>query len=184
MMNSLKKQVPLLALAGLLAVAMTGTAQAGGHYKKGEKTNVVQALSAHGKFSTLVTAVKAAGLVKTLEGPGPFTVFAPDDAAFDKLPKGTLDALLKDKAKLKSVLLFHVVSGKLTKSDLAENAGPRHETDVNEHDSLMTANGEKVSVELHSDIYFVGGARIIGHPIKTGNGIIYTITKVLMPSGK
>ncbi len=171
-MNILRKAAPLVALVGLLALAGASTAQAGGNYKKGAKENVVEALVAHKKFSTLVTAVKTAGLVETLQGPGPFTVFAPDDAAFSKLPKGALDSLLKDQEKLKSVLLFHVVSGKITPADLAREK------------SLMTANGKSVPVTVHGNVHFVGRARIIGRPMKTGNGYIYTITEVLMPPGE
>jgi len=180
-MNTSKTRIPLLALAGILAIVITGTAQAGGNYTTHSKTNVVKALKANGNFGTLVTAIKTAGLARTLKGPGPYTVFAPDDEAFGKLPKGTLDGLLKDKQKLKSILLFHVVSRELTPSDLADQFGPRHEADVARKESLMTANGEKVTVEERSDTYYVGGARIVGKPIKTGNGIIYTIKEVLMP---
>lgn len=168
-MNVLKKQIPMLALAGLLAITFTGVAQAGGNYKKDSKANVVKALKAHGKFSTLVTAVKTAGLVETLKGPGPFTVFAPDNAAFAKLPPGALDELLKDKEKLKSVLLFHVVSGNLTPEDM-ERAK-----------TLTTVGGEKLPVTVHGGVHFVGHARILSRPIKTGNGYVYTITEVLMP---
>ena len=186
MMNTLKTRIPMLALAGFLVIAIAGTAQAGGNYKKDPKANVVTALKANGKFSTLVTAVNASGLVKTLKGPGPYTVFAPDDEAFAKLPKGALDELLKDKAKLKSVLLFHVVSGELMPSDLEQRFGPRHETDVDRNESLMTANGKELPVKVnpHTETYYVGQAKIIGPPIKTGNGIIYTISEVLMPPGQ
>jgi len=168
-MVTLRKRLPLLALAGLLAVALVGVAQAGGKYKKGASANVVEALVSHAKFKTLVTAVKHAELVETLKGPGPFTVFAPDNAAFSRLPEGALDELMKDQEKLKSVLLFHVVSGKLTLDDLT------HDT------SLTTANGEKLPVTVHSSVHYVGHARIVGRPIKAGNGVIYTITEVLMP---
>lgn len=180
-MNTLKKRIPMLALAGFLVIAFSGLAQAGGNYRKDSKANVVTALKAHGQFSTLVTAVKAAGLAKTLKGPGPFTVFAPDNAAFEKLPKGALDGLLKDKTKLKSVLLFHVVGKKLTLADLEHQFGQRHEADAPRHGTLTTANGDEVPVEFHADTYYVGGARIVGEPIETKNGIIYTITDVLMP---
>ena len=170
-MATLKKRLPLLALAGLLAIALTGVALAGGKYKKGASANVVEALVSHAKFKTLVTAVKQAELIDTLKGPGPFTIFAPDNAAFANLPEGALDELMKNQEKLKSVLLFHVVSGKLTLDDLA------HDT------SLTTANGEKVPVTIHSSVHYVGHARIVGRPIKAGNGVIYTITQVLMPPG-
>ena len=180
-MNTFKTRIPMLALAGFLVIAIAGAAQAGGNYKKDSKANVVTALKAHGKFSTLVTAVKAAGLAKTLKGPGPYTVFAPDDEAFAKLPKGALDELLKDKAKLKSVLLFHVVSGELTPSELEHQFGPRHEADVIRHEDLTTANGEKVPMEVHSGVYYIGKARNLGDPIHTGHGIFYYIDEVLMP---
>lgn len=168
-MSTLKKTTPLFALSVLLLIAIAGTAQAGNRYNKSAQENIVRVLMTHSKFSTLATAVESAGLVDTLEGPGPFTVFAPDDAAFDKLPPGTLDGLLKDPEKLRSVLLFHVVEGRQMFGHLDRS------------ESLMTANGDRLPVTVHAGAYFVGHARIIGHPIRSSNGIIYTITRVLIP---
>src|SRR6187402_3104000 len=85
--------------------------------------NIVQVAIDAGSFNTLVAAVKAAGLVETLSGPGPFTVFAPADAAFAKLPAGTVEGLLQDKEKLTSILTYHVVSGKVTAADLVNSNG-------------------------------------------------------------
>lgn len=168
-MNILRKTVPLLALAGLLAFVVTGTAQAGEHYMKNKKAHVVAGLQENGNFVTLVSAVKTAGLVETLQGSGPFTVFAPHDAAFAKLPAGSLDALVQDKEQLKSVLLFHVVSGKMTLADLERSGG------------VVTLHGAKLPVTVVAGNYYVGTAKIEGRPIQTSNGVIYTISEVQMP---
>src|SRR5947208_13582734 len=90
--------------------------------------DIVDTAVSAGSFNTLVAAVKAAGLVETLSGPGPFTVFAPTDAAFAKLPAGTLDALLADKERLTSVLTYHVVSGKVMAADIIKSNGARAKT--------------------------------------------------------
>lgn len=168
-MNILRKTVPLLALAGLLAFAVSGTAQAGEHYMKNKKAHVVAGLQENGNFGTLVSAVQTAGLVETLQGPGPFTVFAPHDAAFAKLPQGTLDGLVQDQEQLKSVLLYHVASGKMTLDELARNGG------------VVTLHGAKLPVTVLAGNYYVGTARIEGRPIQTGNGVIYTISEVQTP---
>jgi uncharacterized surface protein with fasciclin (FAS1) repeats len=124
-------------------------------------------------FNTLVTAVKAAGLVDTLKGPGPFTVFAPTDAAFAKLPKGELDLLLKDPVKLKSVLTFHVVEGKLMAADLAQ------------HEYLQAVQGGELRIDssrwhMHRHMK-VNGANIIKPDLAVDNGVCHAIDKVLMP---
>ncbi len=126
-----------------------------------------------GMFNTLVEAVKAAGLVDTLKSPGPFTVFAPTDEAFAKLPKGTLDMLLKDTPKLKDILTFHVVEGKLMAADLAE------------HEYLQAVNGGELRIDakrwhLHSNIK-VNDANIIKADLAVDNGVCHAIDKVLIP---
>ena len=101
------------ALAAVFTAPAIASAQGNATKDKKPMKNIVQVAIEAGSFNTLVAAVKAAGLVETLSGPGPFTVFAPTDAAFAKLPAGTIDALLADKEKLTSILTYHVVSGKV-----------------------------------------------------------------------
>jgi uncharacterized surface protein with fasciclin (FAS1) repeats len=136
--------------------------------------DIVDTAMASGMFNTLVEAVKAAGLVDTLKGPGPFTVFAPTDEAFAKLPKGTIDTLLKDIPKLKSILTFHVVEGKLMASDLAE------------HEYLQAVQGGKLRIDSsrwHMHKYMkVNGANIIKADIAVDNGVCHAIDKVLLPN--
>ena len=124
-------------------------------------------------FKTLVEAVKAAGLVETLKGPGPFTVFAPTDAAFAKWPKSELDMLLKDTEKLKKILTSHVVEGKLMAADLAQHA------------YLQALSGEELRIDakrwhLHRNMK-VNGANIIKPDIMVDNGVCHAIDQVLMP---
>jgi len=135
--------------------------------------DIVDAAVAAGNFNTLVTAVKAAGLVDTLKSPGPFTVFAPTDDAFSKLPAGTLDMLLKDIPKLKSILTFHVVEGKLMTSDL------------DEHEYLQALQGGELKIDnkrwhLHRNMK-INDANIITPDIAVDNGVCHAIDKVLMP---
>ncbi len=135
--------------------------------------DIVEAAIAAGNFNSLVEAVKAAGLVETLKSPGPFTVFAPTDEAFAKIPQADLDALLKDTPKLKEVLTSHVVSGKFMSSDLAEK----------EH--LQAVSGEELNIDnkrwhLHRHMK-VNGASIITPDIPVDNGVCHAIDKVLMP---
>lgn len=134
--------------------------------------DIVDTAMTSGMFNTLVTAIKAAGLVDTLKGPGPFTVFAPTDEAFAKLPQGKLDMLLKDPMKLKEVLTFHVVEGKLMASDLAE------------HEYLQALSGGELRIDnkrhLHRNMK-VNGANIIKPDLAVDNGVCHAIDKVLMP---
>jgi len=126
-----------------------------------------------GMFSILVTAVKAAGLVDTLKSPGPFTVFAPVDEAFAKLPKGTIDMLLKDIPNLKTILTFHVVEGKMMASDLAQ------------HEYLQSIQGGELKIDssrwhMHRHMK-VNGANIIKADVAADNGVCHAIDKVLIP---
>ena len=135
--------------------------------------NIVETAIDAGSFDTLVAAVKAADLVKTLSSPGPFTVFAPTDEAFAKLPAGTIDALLKDKEKLTSILTYHVVSGKVMAND------------VKTLSSAVTVQGQDLSIDakrwhLHRNVK-VNGANVIKTDIECSNGVIHVIDKVLMP---
>ena len=159
-----------LGIAVAAAVAIlpaTGRAQA-------PTKNIVETAVAAGSFKTLVAAVQAAGLVETLSGSGPFTVFAPSDAAFAKLPAGTIDALLKDKTKLTSILTYHVVPGKVMAADVLKmKAG-----------QPATVNGEKVNVVVRDGKVFVDGAQVVTTDIVTTNGVIHVIDTVIMPKGK
>lgn len=121
--------------------------------------------------TTLVAAVKAAGLVETLSGKGPFTVFAPTDAAFAKLPAGTLDDLLKpeNKEKLKGILLYHVVSGKIMAADIKGSAKP------------TTLQGKTLDVKAGSMGVTVNGAKVTGADVGASNGVIHVIDAVLLP---
>ena len=120
-----------------------------------------------GNFKTLVTAVQAAGLVDTLKGPGPFTVFTPTDAAFAKVPKAQLDALLADKAKLTKVLTYHVVSGAVMAKDV--KAG-----------MVKTVEGSDLTLATTGGVT-VNGAKVVAADVKASNGVIHAIDTVLMP---
>ena len=130
--------------------------------------NIVETAIAAGSFKTLVEAVKAANLVNTLSGPGPFTVFAPNDAAFAKLPAGTVEGLLKDIPKLKSVLTYHVVPGKVMSSD------------VSKMQSAKTAQGQSVSIDT-TDGVKIDSAKVVKADIEADNGVIHVIDSVIMP---
>ena len=120
-----------------------------------------------GNFKTLVAAVQAAGLVDTLKGPGPFTVFAPTDEAFAKIPKATLDGLLKDKAALTKVLTYHVVPGKVMSKDLKAGA-------------VTTVQGSDVTISTMGGA-MVNNAKVVKADVAADNGVIHAIDTVLMP---
>jgi uncharacterized surface protein with fasciclin (FAS1) repeats len=136
--------------------------------------NIVETAVAAGSFNTLVAAVKAAGLVETLSGPGPFTVFAPSDAAFAKLPAGTLDALLKDKAKLASILTYHVVPGKVMAADVIKMNGAKP----------ATANGAALDIVVRGGKVYVNGAQVTTADVQASNGVIHVIDAVVLPPAK
>jgi uncharacterized surface protein with fasciclin (FAS1) repeats len=130
---------------------------------------IVQTAVAAGSFKTLASLLKKAGLVGTLQGKGPFTVFAPTDAAFAKVPKATLAALGKDKAKLRSVLLYHVVKGNVPAAKVVKLR------------SAKTLNGKAVSVRVNGGNVLVGGARVTTADVKASNGVIHVVNRVLIP---
>ena len=135
--------------------------------------NDIVAVAANaGQFNTLIAAVKAAGLVETLQGPGPFTVFAPTDAAFAKLPKGTIEALLNDKEKLTAILTYHVVSGKVMAADIIKSGGAEP----------ATVNGAPVSVTIRDGKVYVDEAQVTAADIQASNGVIHVIDSVIMPA--
>ena len=129
--------------------------------------DIVDVASKAGNFNTLVTAVKAADLVDTLKGPGPFTVFAPTDAAFAKVPKAKLDALLADKAALAKVLTYHVVPGKVMAADV--KAG-----------KVKTVQGQELTVTTKGGV-MVDNAKVVATDVAASNGVIHAIDTVLMP---
>ena len=133
------------------------------------QTDIVDTAVAAGQFTTLAKALQVAGLVDTLKGPGPFTVFAPTDAAFAKLPAGTLDALLKDPAKLKQVLLYHVVAGSVPASAVIKLT------------SAKTVEGENVTIKVSGSTVMVNNATVVKADVMASNGIIHVIDTVLLP---
>jgi len=145
-------------LASLLTVAATFSAQA---------KDIVDTAVDAGSFTTLATALKAAGLVDTLKGKGPFTVFAPTDAAFAKIPKADLDALLMDKAKLTKVLTYHVVPGTVMAADVKPG-------------KVKTVEGASLTVTTKGGV-MVNNAKVTSTDIKADNGVIHVIDTVLMP---
>jgi uncharacterized surface protein with fasciclin (FAS1) repeats len=158
----------VLALAATLAIAAIGaTAEAAPAAKQAD---IVQTAVTAGQFKTLATLLKAAGLAGTLQGKGPFTVFAPTDAAFAKVPKSTLNALAKDRAKLRAVLLYHVVSGKV----LAKR--------VTQLRSVKTLNGQSLPVRASGGTVRVGGAKVAKANVLATDGVIHVIDRVLIPS--
>jgi uncharacterized surface protein with fasciclin (FAS1) repeats len=135
-----------------------------------EMKDIVQTAVADGRFTTLVSAVQAADLASTLSGPGPYTVFAPTDDAFKKLPAGTVETLLKDpKGQLSQILLYHVVPGKLMAADVVNQT------------NLTTAQGKQLTVKVENQTVMVDGATIVITDIETKNGVIHVIDSVMIP---
>ena len=131
--------------------------------------DVVDTAVAAGNFTTLATALQAAGLVDTLKGPGPFTVFAPTDEAFAKLPPGTLDALLKDKSKLTQILTYHVVAGRVSAAQVAKMS------------SAKTVEGQSLHITHAKGGVKVDDANVIKADIAASNGVIHVIDTVVLP---
>jgi uncharacterized surface protein with fasciclin (FAS1) repeats len=137
-----------------------------------DKKDIVDTAIGAGSFKTLVAALKAADLVETLKGEGPFTVFAPTDEAFAKLPAGTLDDLLKpeNKEMLRGILTYHVVPGKVMAADVVKL------------DSAKTANGESLTIRNSNGAVMVDAAKVIKTDIATSNGVIHVIDTVVLPN--
>lgn len=133
--------------------------------------NIVDTAIAAGSFTTLVKAVQAAGLVDTLKGPGPFTVLAPTDEAFAKLPSVTLSAVLADKAKLTAILTYHVLAGKVLAADVVALNGK----------SAKTLQGGELKIDTSKGVT-IGGAHVTKTDIVTDNGVIHVIDTVLIPA--
>ncbi len=133
--------------------------------------DIVETAVSAGNFKTLTTALKAAGLVETLKGKGPFTVFAPTDEAFAQLPEGTLKSLLMpaNKQKLKAILTYHVVAGNVKAADVIKLS------------SVKTLNGQSVTIKVVGDKVLINGATVVKADIAATNGTIHVIDAVLMP---
>lgn len=157
------KSAVLALLAGGCVLAQSATASA---------RNIVEVASGTGQFNTLLTAAKAAGLVRPLSGRGPLTVFAPTDAAFARLPKGTVQSLLRpeNKSKLATILKYHVVSGRVRAADI--KPGRSH---------VPTLSGAQLTVRKHGGVR-VNNARVTSADVRASNGVIHVIDRVLLPN--
>ena len=168
----MRKALALLAVTAVAAIAVV--APTAGASQQANKDIVGTAVAA-GQFKTLASLLKSAGLVSTLQGKGPFTVFAPTDAAFAKVPKATLNKLASDKMLLKSVLLYHVVSGKVPASTVVTLDGK----------SAKTVNGAPVKISIKGGkVYLNGSTQVTKTDIMASNGVIHVINKVLLPPAK
>jgi len=169
--QALRKRFLAPALAVSTLMLGVGSLSAGDYASPKEKNIVSTAVSA-GSFNTLVAALKAAGLVATLEGPGPFTVFAPTDAAFAKLPAGTVENLLKpeNKAQLTAILTYHVVPGRVLASQVVGMT------------SATTVNGKSLAIVPMGGTVTVGGADLVKTDILCTNGVIHVIDTVMLPN--
>lgn len=153
-----------LALLAVAAVAASAAAA-----RPAKQRDIVATATAAGSFTTLTKLLKTAGLAGTLQGKGPFTVFAPTDAAFAKVPKTTLDALLANKAKLKAVLLYHVVAGKVPAAQVVKLK------------SAKTLEGKSVRIRVAGGSVFVNSAKVTTPDVQASNGVIHVVNRVLVP---
>ena len=166
------KRIPIIAVLVLALAVGVATATAGRATTAGPKMgerNLVETAIAAGQFKTLASLLQKAGLAGTLEGKGPFTVFAPTDTAFAKVPKATLASLAKNKAKLRAVLLYHVVKGKVTAAQVVKLT------------SAKTLEGSSVAIKVKGGKVFVGGAQVVTPDVMASNGVIHVIDNVLIP---
>jgi uncharacterized surface protein with fasciclin (FAS1) repeats len=155
----MKRLLPAFALLAMFSFAASAA-------------DIVDTAVSAGNFTTLVAAVKAAGLVDTLKSAGPFTVFAPTDEAFAKLPAGTVEGLLKDPEKLKNILLYHVVSGKVMAADVVKMK------------TAKTVEGASIKIHVAGGQVTVDNAKVVKTDIVCDNGVIHVIDTVIMPKPK
>ncbi|MGD2108959.1 MAG: fasciclin domain-containing protein [Phycisphaerae bacterium] len=169
----MKRNSTALAAIGAFSIAMWAATSAHAHCGKGghgsASKDIVETAEAVGDFETLVTAVEAAGLVETLKSEGPFTVFAPTDEAFGKLPKGMINALLADPERLGAILKYHVVAGRVMAKDVVNTS------------SAKTALGQSLAISASGGVR-VDDANVIKTDIETSNGVIHVIDTVLIPA--
>ncbi|HEY7149415.1 MAG TPA: fasciclin domain-containing protein [Gaiellaceae bacterium] len=164
----MKKLIPL----GVIAALALSVAGAPATARPSEDKNIVQTAQAAGNFKTLTKLVTKAGLAGTLSQPGPYTVFAPTDAAFKKVPKATLKSLAKHKAKLRAVLLYHVVAGEVPSSEVVMLK------------SVKTENGKSVRIRTSNGSVYVNTARVTKPDVNASNGVIHVINRVLIPPAR
>jgi uncharacterized surface protein with fasciclin (FAS1) repeats len=163
-----KKLIPF----GVIAALAVSVAGAPATARPSQEKNIVQTAQAAGSFKTLTKLVTKAGLAGTLSKPGPYTVFAPTDAAFKKVPKSTLKSLAKNKAKLRAVLLYHVVAGKVPSSEVVTMK------------SAKTVNGKSVRIRTSNGSVYVNTARVTKPDVNASNGVIHVINRVLIPPAR
>jgi uncharacterized surface protein with fasciclin (FAS1) repeats len=170
----MKRLVTVLVAAAVGAALLAGSAtprSTAPAAKARAEGYIVQTAASAGQFKTLAKLLKKAGLVSALQ-PGPYTVFAPTDAAFKKVPKKTLNSLSRNKAKLKAVLLYHVVSGKVTAADVVKLS------------SATTLNGKDVRIRVSGSNVFVNKAKVTKPDVMASNGVIHVVNRVLIrPAG-
>ena len=172
-MKSTRMLRTIAAAATMLALPTFAGAQGAaraGHAAAPMKT-IAQVASESDSFRTLTAALQAAGLVETLDGAGPFTVFAPTDAAFAKLPAGTVEALLADKEKLAAVLTYHVVASRVMAAEIVKAGGAKP----------ATVNGAPLAVVVRGGKVYVNDAQVVSADVKASNGVIHVIDTVLLP---
>ena len=160
MMSAIRKVMVVAAIAALTVMPASA----------GANKDIVDTAVSAGKFTTLAKALQAAGLVETLKGSGPFTVFAPTDEAFAKLPAGTVESLLQNPDKLRQVLLYHVVAGKVTAKDVVKL------------DTAKTAGGATVDLTARDGGVMVNNAKVVTADVMASNGVIHVIDTVLIPA--
>jgi uncharacterized surface protein with fasciclin (FAS1) repeats len=156
----------VLGTAAVMAASMI--VPSGARAQDGAK-DIVDTAAAAGSFTTLLAAVRAAGLEETLRGAGPFTVFAPTDAAFAKLPEGTVEALLRDPEKLRSILTYHVVAGRVTAAEVVKLEG------------AATVNGASVEIRTKEGTVMVDEATVVRADVMASNGVIHVVDTVIVP---
>jgi uncharacterized surface protein with fasciclin (FAS1) repeats len=173
----MRKSLLAVAVIALFAVSPAfahcgkcGAGEAHSQVDEASISDIVGVASSAGSFNTLLAAAKAAGLVDTLQSEGPFTVFAPTDEAFAKLPAGTLENLLANPDQLKQILLYHVVPGKVTASDVASLS------------SATTAQGSDIAIAVNGDTVMINNARVTQADVMASNGVIHVIDTVIVPS--
>jgi uncharacterized surface protein with fasciclin (FAS1) repeats len=164
----MKKLIPF----GVIAALALSVAGAPATARPSQEKNIVQTAQAAGSFKTLTKLVTKAGLAGTLSQPGPYTVFAPTDVAFKKVPKSTLKSLAKNKAKLRAVLLYHVVAGKVPSSEVVTMK------------SVKTVNGKSVRIRTSNGSVYVNTARVTKPDVNASNGVIHVINRVLIPPAR
>lgn len=168
----LKRRIKIYAIPALLAalLLLTTGGYAGGYGKK--QADIVDTAVSAGSFNTLAAALQAGGLVDTLKADGPYTVFAPTDEAFAKLPDGTVEMLLlpENKDKLVEILTYHVVAGKVTSAEVVTL------------ESAQTANGSDIAIKVVHETVFINDSRVVAADIEASNGVIHVVDTVILPN--